>query len=73
MKNCHVCGAEVKGNLSSAERVAFKCAACLNGEVEHIRANPDKFPEAFKRKAKPIVNLRKSKSKLPKGTTLATC
>jgi len=72
MKTCHECGGIVKGNTSSAETTAFKCSHCCNGEVEHVRNNPDKFPNMNPQK-KPVVNLRKDKSKLPKGTTLATC
>jgi len=72
MKTCHVCEEEVTGNLSSAETHAFKCSHCLNGEVEHIRNNPDKFP-IIRTEKKPVINMRKSSTKMPKGTTLATC
>jgi hypothetical protein len=74
MKNCHVCGAEVTGNLSPAATHAFKCTACVNGEVLHIQNNPEKFhviDNSVKNKAD--INMRIKQKKMPKGTTLATC
>jgi len=72
MKTCYTCGGKVKGNTSSAETTAFKCCHCCNGEVEHIRNNPDKFhviDNSVKKKSKMGFDSKKN----PKGTTLATC
>jgi hypothetical protein len=68
---CYVCERPVSGNLDKDK--AIKCAVCLNGEVEYIRNHPEEYPEAFAKKKRPIVSLRRKNTKQPKGTTLSTC
>jgi hypothetical protein len=51
----------------------FKCTTCLNGEVKHVRNNPEKFHVIDQSIKKADLTIRVKRKKLPKGTTLATC